>query len=229
MPSGDKAVPMASQEAPLADHAFGKILVECSTGLRSFARPLSHNRDHADDLVQETLLKAWKARGLFRAGSNIRAWTRVIMRNIFLSERRRSRFTAEWDDHVADRKLISVATQAEPIDLADVARALDRIPEVQRKAVLLFGEKGLSIEEIAVATGAPEGTVKSRIARGRTALKTILAYEPAPWPPGTDGCHGQSTPTASLAVIAADQLAAALRRRRGLLEMRRAAGIALIG
>ena len=69
--------------------------------LRAFGRSLSGSRDLADDLVQETLLKAWAARKRFQAGTNMRAWTFIILRNLFLSQMRRARFKGEWDDITA--------------------------------------------------------------------------------------------------------------------------------
>ena len=71
--------------------------------LRAFGRSLSGSRDLADDLVQETLLKAWAARKRFQAGTNMRAWTFIILRNLFLSQMRRARFKGEWDDLTARR------------------------------------------------------------------------------------------------------------------------------
>ena len=92
--------------------------------LRAFARGLCGRPDYADDLVQEALLKAWNARLRFQAGTNMRAWTFIILRNSFLSQRRRARFTTEWDDVVADRILSMPAGQGDQLHLADVQRAL---------------------------------------------------------------------------------------------------------
>lgn len=228
--SSAQSVATPPQAAPsLPDQTFGKDLVECSRGLRAFARSLSRNQDLADDLVQETMLRAWKARALFEPGSNLQAWTRVILRNLFLSAHRRSRFVGQWDDRIAERKLVSAATQAEQIDLADVARGLDRLPKEQREAVLLFGEQGLSIEEIAAATGVATGTVKSRIARGRAALKQLLEHDPVLGSRSAVAQGATSPPVLHSAAIESQRLAAARKKRRQELYARRAMGITLIG
>src|SRR3546814_15184526 len=95
----------------LSDAEFKKQLGEVIPHLRAFGRSLSGNRDVADDLVQETLLKAWAARERFQAGTNMRAWTFIILRNYYLSQMRRSRFRGEWDDLAAERLLAAPAGQ----------------------------------------------------------------------------------------------------------------------
>ncbi|MDM7957989.1 sigma-70 family RNA polymerase sigma factor [Blastomonas sp.] len=212
-----------------AERRFGHQLVECGPGLRAYGRSLSGGQDLAEDLVQETMLRAWKARASFEPGSNLQAWTRVILRNVFLSGRRRSRFVGEWDDRIADRKLISAATQLEQIELTDVARALDRLPEEQREAVLLFGVEGLSIEEIAVATAVATGTVKSRIGRGRAAIKSLLAHESALGTRIAAAQAGTSSLSDKCEAIALQRSAAARVKRRRNLHARRALGMTLIG
>lgn len=197
-----------------AERRFGHQLVECGPGLRTYGRSLSGGQDLAEDLVQETMLRAWNARTSFEPGSNLQAWTRAILRNVFLSGRRRSRFVGEWDDRIADRKLVSAATQLEQIELTDVARALDRLPEEQREAVLLSGVEGLSIEEIAVATGVATGTVKSRIGRGRAALKSLLAHESALGTRIAAATAGASPSWARCEAIASQRSAAAQVTRR---------------
>lgn len=212
-----------------AELRFGHQLVECGPGLRAYGRSLSGGQDPAEDLVQETMLRAWKARASFEPGSNLEAWTRAILRNVFLSGRRRSRFVGEWDDRIADRKLVSAATQQEQIELTDVARALDRLPEEQREAVLLSGVEGLSIEEIAAATGVAAGTVKSRIGRGRAALKSLLAHESALGTRIAAARAGASPSSTKCDAIALQRSAAARVKRRRTLHARRALGMTLIG
>src|SRR5262245_11522552 len=87
----------------LSDDEFKEELARVIPHLRAFARSLSGNRDLADDLVQETLMKAWAARKRFQAGTNMRAWTFIILRNLFLSQMRRARFRGEWDDVTASK------------------------------------------------------------------------------------------------------------------------------
>ena len=86
---------------PLPDDEFKDQLALVIPHLRAFGRSLSGSRDLADDLVQETLLKAWAARKRFQAGTNMRAWTFIILRNLFLSQMRRARFKGEWDELTA--------------------------------------------------------------------------------------------------------------------------------
>src|SRR5947199_4630245 len=86
----------SSDPVPLPDPEFKDQLAQVIPHLRAFGRSLSGSRDLADDLVQETLLKAWAARKRFQAGTNMRAWTFIILRNLFLSQMRRARLKREW-------------------------------------------------------------------------------------------------------------------------------------
>ncbi|MBP6030779.1 MAG: sigma-70 family RNA polymerase sigma factor [Sphingobium sp.] len=160
--------------ARLDDDAFKRELATVIPHLRAFGRSLSGSRDIADDLVQETLLKAWAARSRFQAGTNMRAWTFIILRNHFLSQKRRARFTGEWDDLVADRILAAPAGQDKQLELADMQRALLLLPESQREALILVGAGGFAYEEAAEICGVAVGTVKSRVARARSALERLL-------------------------------------------------------
>lgn len=212
-----------------SERRFGHELVECGPGLRIYGQYLSGGHDVAEDLVQETMLRAWKARAQFEPGTNLPAWTRTILRNVFLSGRRRSRFVGEWDDRVADRILVSAATQFEQIELADVVRALDLLSNEQREAVLLSGVEGLSIEDIAAVTGVLAGTVKSRVGRGRAALKNLLAHDSRLGSRSTVAHAGTSPPSGRSELIASQRLAAARNQRRQDLHARRALGTVLIG
>ncbi len=159
---------------PLSDPEFKVQLAAVIPHLRAFGRSLSGSRDLADDLVQETLMKAWAARLRFQAGTNMRAWTFIILRNLYLSQMRRSRFKGEWDDLVADRLLAAPASQDRHVDLTDLQRALLHLPQPQREALILVGAGGFAYEEAAEICGVAVGTIKSRVARGRVALETIL-------------------------------------------------------
>lgn len=158
----------------LSDDDFRVELGSVIPHLRAFGRSLSGNRDTADDLVQETLLKAWAARRRFRAGTNMRAWTFIILRNLFLSQMRRSRFKGEWDDLVAEKTLAAPASQDRHVDLSDMHRALQILPQAQREALILVGAGGFAYEEAAEICGVAVGTIKSRVARGRTALEDLM-------------------------------------------------------
>ena len=160
---------------PLSDPEFKDQLAAVIPHLRAFGRSLSGSRDLADDLVQETLLKAWAARKRFQAGTNMRAWTFIILRNLYLSQMRRARFKGEWDDLVADRLLAAPASQDRHVELSDMQRALMHLPQPQREALILVGAGGFAYEEAAEICQDAVGTIKSRVARGRVAIETLLS------------------------------------------------------
>ena len=160
---------------PLPDDEFKVELSRVIPHLRAFGRSLSGNRDLADDLVQETLLKAWAARKRFQAGTNMRAWTFIILRNLFLSQMRRARFKGEWDELTASKLLAAPASQDRHVELGDMHRALMHLPAPQREALILVGAGGFAYEEAAEICGCAVGTIKSRVARGRVALETLLS------------------------------------------------------
>ncbi len=163
-----------TEHVALSDPEFKKQLAMVIPHLRAFGRSLSGSRDLADDLVQETLLKAWAARQRFQAGTNMRAWTFIILRNLYLSQMRRARFKGEWDDLVADRLLAAPASQDRHVELSDMQRALLHLPQPQREALILVGAGGFAYEEAAEICNVAVGTIKSRVARGRVALDALL-------------------------------------------------------
>ena len=163
-----------SEPVPLSDPEFKDQLATVIPHLRAFGRSLSGSRDLADDLVQETLLKAWAARKRFQAGTNMRAWTFIILRNLFLSQMRRARFKGEWDELTASKLLAAPASQDRHIELGDMQRALLHLPQPQREALILVGAGGFAYEEAAEICGCAVGTIKSRVARGRVALESLL-------------------------------------------------------
>ena len=162
------------EHVALSDTEFKSQLAAVIPHLRAFGRSISGSRDLADDLVQETLMKAWAARLRFQAGTNMRAWTFIILRNLYLSQMRRARFKGEWDDLVADRLLAAPASQDRHVELGDMQRALLHLPQPQREALILVGAGGFAYEEAAEICGVAVGTIKSRVARGRVALETIM-------------------------------------------------------
>jgi RNA polymerase sigma factor (sigma-70 family) len=171
----DEAVSgIPDERTALSDEDFKTQLAAVIPQLRAFGRSLSGNRDTGDDLVQETLLKAWAARDRYEAGTNLRAWTFIILRNLFLSQMRRNRFRGEWDDLVADKILSAPASQDKHVELGDLQRALQFLPESQREALILVGAGGFAYEEAAEICGVAVGTIKSRVARGRVALEAVM-------------------------------------------------------
>ena len=171
----DDIAPEPVEHVPLSDADFKVQLGQVIPHLRAFGRSLSGNRDLADDLVQETLMKAWAARLRFQAGTNMRAWTFIILRNLYLSQMRRARFKGEWDDLVADRILAAPASQDKHVELGDMQRALLHLPQPQREALILVGAGGFAYEEAAEICGVAVGTIKSRVARGRVALEAVMS------------------------------------------------------
>ncbi len=154
--------------------AFKRELTEVVPHLRAFARGLCGRPDMADDLVQETMLKAWAAKDRFEPGTSMRAWTFVILRNAYLTDMRRNRFRGEYDEGVAERILTAPAGQEEPIHLSDMHRALLTLPPERREALLLVGAGGFSYEEAANICGCAVGTIKSRVGRARATLNSML-------------------------------------------------------
>jgi RNA polymerase sigma-70 factor (ECF subfamily) len=171
----DAEVEIVHEHVSLSDDEFRTELARVIPHLRAFGRSLSGNRDLADDLVQETLLKAWAARKRFQAGTNMRAWTFIILRNLFLSQMRRARFKGEWDDLTASKILAAPASQERHVDLGDLQRALLHLPQPQREALILVGAGGFAYEEAAEICGCAVGTIKSRVARGRVALEQLMS------------------------------------------------------
>ncbi len=176
----EEAVAEPVEHVSLSDEDFRVELARVIPHLRAFGRSLSGNRDLADDLVQETLLKAWAARKRFQAGTNMRAWTFIILRNLFLSQMRRARFKGEWDDLTASKILAAPASQERHVDLGDLQRALLHLPQPQREALILVGAGGFAYEEAAEICGCAVGTIKSRVARGRVALEQLMVGDKLP-------------------------------------------------
>jgi RNA polymerase sigma-70 factor (ECF subfamily) len=151
-------------------------IVEARPRLRVFALSLTKNRDQADDLVQDTILRALRKRSSFEPGTNLNAWLFTILRNSFCTERRkRSREVADSDGEYAAR-LARDPEQMGKLNLRDVQAALEKIPPEQRDALLLVGVQGLPYEKAAMICGTPIGTVKSRVNRARLRLFVLLGF-----------------------------------------------------
>lgn len=166
---------------------FKHEMLEVVPHLRAFARGLCGRADVADDLVQETLLKAWAAQERFEPGTSMRAWTFVILRNVYLSDLRRNRFRGDYDENVAERILVAPAGQESPIHLSDLNRALMTLPPERREALLLVGAGGFSYEEASEICQCAVGTIKSRVGRARAALTQMIEAGTMPERTGDDG------------------------------------------
>ena len=169
------------------DAQFKADLLELIPFLRAFARSLCGNPDVADDLAQETLVKAWQSRSSFAPGTNLKAWLFTILRNQFYSDRRRAWRQAPWDQDAAERIPGASEEQAWAAQLSDTARALTSLSDEQREALILVGAGGFSYEAAARICNCAVGTVKSRVARARKTLIAILeGSEPLPPNGGAD-------------------------------------------
>ena len=157
------------------DATFRNELVAAIPHLRAFARSLCNDPSQADDLAQETLAKAWKARDSFEPGTSIKAWTFMILRNQFYSEKRRSWRTAPLDAGMAENTLLANDDPTAPMDLLDLRAALAKLPEDQREALILVGAGGMAYDEAAQVCQCAVGTIKSRVSRARRALETLLS------------------------------------------------------
>lgn len=145
--------------------------------LRAFARGLTGNVTSADDLVQDTVLKAWSKFDQFNEGTNLRAWLFTILRNTFLSQQRKRAKEVSDSSGSFAAKLASKPDHDGRLALRELNEALKTLPVEQREALLLVGALGFSIEEAAETCGCAPGTIKSRANRGRKALAELLHLE----------------------------------------------------
>jgi RNA polymerase sigma factor (sigma-70 family) len=154
--------------------AFRQGLIEMLPGLRAFAMSLISNEARADDLVQETLLKAWAKQAHFVPGTNLKAWLCTILRNQFYTEYRKRKREVEDADGAMAAEMIAPAAQEHGSDLQTVWQFIGRLPALQREALLLVGAQGLTYEAAAEVMGCEVGTAKSRVSRARALLAEKL-------------------------------------------------------
>ncbi len=162
----------------MSDDTFRSGLVTALPSLRAFAFSLTHNWDTADDLVQDTITRAWAAQERFEAGTNLNAWLFTILRNLFYSEHRKRLREVEDPDGTYAAGLRTRPDQHSHLEFQDMQAALKGLPPDQREALLLIAAEGLSYDEVAEITGVAVGTVKSRVNRARTRLANLLQVEP---------------------------------------------------
>src|SRR6476620_9529928 len=194
------------------DARFKTDLLELIPFLRAFARSLCGNQEAADDLAQETLVKAWQARDMFAPGTNLKAWLFTILRNQFYSDRRRAWRQAPWDQEAAERIPGGGEDQIHSAELSDTVRALKHLSDEQREALILVGAGGFSYEDAAAICKCAVGTVKSRVARARKTLIEILdggdALSDVSRPAGGDAAREIMAQLDQLSLGLADQLTA---------------------
>jgi RNA polymerase sigma-70 factor, ECF subfamily len=143
--------------------------------LRAFAISLCGNADRAEDLVQETLVKAWGHLGSFVEGTNLGAWLFTILRNTYFSQYRTRKYEVSDSDGIFVGRLAVTAGQTSHMDLLDLRAALAQLPDDQREAIILIGAAGHSYQDAAMIAGCALGTIKSRVNRARRRLVEILS------------------------------------------------------
>ena len=154
--------------------AFRADLLSALPSLRAFALSLSRPAQ-ADDLVQETVLKAWQKQHLFAPGTNIKAWLFTILRNQFYTTCRKGRHEVEDVDGLSAAQLVSLPDQDHAATLKTVLVHLNRLSPPQREALILVGAHGMTYDSAAELLGCQVGTVKSRVSRARAFLSQKLA------------------------------------------------------
>jgi RNA polymerase sigma-70 factor (ECF subfamily) len=169
------------------DQAFVDELMASLKSLRAYAISLTRDVHRAEDLVQETVLKAISKQEKFEAGTNLQAWLMTILRNLFHSAHRRTQREVEDTDGAHAAGMISIPDQEDRLTMQDLHAALTKLPREQREAIMLVGAEGMSYEEAAEALATKVGTIKSRVNRARNRLAELmgLVHEE-----GVAGSHG---------------------------------------
>jgi RNA polymerase sigma-70 factor (ECF subfamily) len=152
-------------------------IVDLIPRLRRYARALVGDRFAADDLVQDTLERAWTKFHLYRGGTDLRAWLFTVMHNVHVNRVRALRPIDAITDELPE--VAQRAVQGDSLMVRDMDRALAKLPEEQREVLLLVALEDLSYEEAARALGIPIGTVMSRLSRARERLRTTMLEVPA--------------------------------------------------
>ena len=155
---------------------FGSALIPHLPNLHGYARSLTPDHALANDLVQETVLKALRSRSKFIPGTNLRAWLFTILRNTFLSDLRKSVREVGLEDEQSAVSWVAVtAPQEHALALVQLSKALKDLPPAQRKAILLVGAFGHSYEDAAAMSSCEVGTIKSRVSRARKSLSKAFS------------------------------------------------------
>ncbi len=163
-----------SVREPGAKASFRELLIAEIPNLRAFAISLSGSFQNADDLVQDTLLKAWGNEASFTPGTKMRAWLFTILRNTYFSIYRKRGREVQDTDGIYSERVMQAPPQESAVELSDFRIALGKLPADQREVLIMVGASGLSYEEAAEVCGVAVGTVKSRVNRARTRLAEIL-------------------------------------------------------
>ena len=155
------------------------LITEQIPRLRRYARALTADRTSADDLVQDTLERAWEKLYMWRRGSDLRAWMFSIMHNTFINYIRKNRIpTVSMDEDALE--VPTRATQHDALEIRDLASAIAKLPNEYREVILLIGLEQMSYEEVSQVLNIPLGTVMSRLSRGREQLRGLMAGKSVP-------------------------------------------------
>ncbi len=157
--------------------SFKDGLIAEMASLRALAVSLCGSASVADDLVQETLLRAWSKWDQFQPGTTLRAWLFTILRNIYYSNCRKSVREVQDSDGAYAQRVVVPGNQESHVDLEDFRKALARLPVEQREVLILVGASGVSYEEAAAICGVEIGTIKSRLSRARSQLVAMLGWD----------------------------------------------------
>jgi RNA polymerase sigma factor (sigma-70 family) len=152
-------------------------LVDLIPRLRRYARALVSDRAAADDLVQDTLERAWAKLHLYRRGTDLRAWLFTVMHNVHVNKVRATRATDTLDDEMPE--LAQRAAQGDSLVVRDLDRSIALLPAEQRSVLLLVTLEDMSYEEVARTLGIPMGTVMSRLSRARDKLRAMMLGQSA--------------------------------------------------
>lgn len=163
----------------MANQSFKSSLIAAIPSVRAFAISLTGKPDRADDLLQETMMKAWANQHSFQEGTNIKAWLYTILRNEFYSVHRKRRHEVEDADGKIAENVGAPPEQHGVLDLADMQAALLKLPNEQREALLLVTASDMSYEQAAAICGVAAGTIKSRVNRARVRLGELLQVDDA--------------------------------------------------
>ena len=157
--------------------SVSEAMLRAVPSLRAFAISLCGNVDRADDLVQETLLRAWANLNSFEPGTNMSAWLFTILRNLFRSEYRKRRREVPDGEGTYAETLKTQPEQTSRVEFEEFRVALGKLPSDKREALVLVGASGFSYEEAADICGCAVGTIKSRVNRARTRLAELMSIE----------------------------------------------------
>lgn len=172
---------------------FSSAIVSARPALQRHAMRLTKDHAAAEDLVQDTLTRAWRARTQFQGGTNLNAWLFRIARNAFLSGLRRTKRQVAWDPDRHPPMLVTTATQDAALYARDLQAAMSHLSQGQLEVLFLISHEGMSMADAADALGIPEGTVKSRVARARASLLAYVGCD-------NSSCKGPSVGGADSAV-----------------------------